>query len=590
MIVMLQPSAIAAAVPPITARLDPRDKKVARQVLDFLVGQGLLDRLAADRADQAQRQTAERIDVVLVQLGLLSEPALLEAMALYFDMPLARADVYPTAAILPDLLTPDFLKRCGLVPVAETPTRLTVVAASPFIADTLAAVAYMTDRHVDAQLGRAKDIEEAIDRLYGDVATLVTGTQPAADSDTTVAQEDDVQRLRDIASEAPVIRLVNRLIAVAIEQKASDIHIEPLADSLRVRYRVDGVMSEIERLPIELQAGVASRIKILGRLNIAERRVPQDGRTKFVLGGREIDLRISTTPLMHGESIVLRILDRESVDLDFAELGFDAGAQQVMKSLFDAPNGIVLVTGPTGSGKTTTLYAALKMLNSTERKIFTVEDPIEYQLAGINQMQIKPAIGLDFVHCLRSILRQDPDIVMIGEMRDVETARTGIQASLTGHLVLSTLHTNSAAASVTRLLDMGTEDYLLASTLSGIIAQRLVRRLCDDCATADTGAERALDVLEPQMRAFVRALPERRMRRPIGCPHCRHTGYRGRTTVAEILVVDAEVRRMIVRGVSDRQIEEVARAHGMETLLQNGLRKVAGGETTLAEVLRVARM
>ncbi len=590
MIVMLQPSAIAAAVPPITARLDPRDKTVARQVLDFLVGQGLLDRLAADRADQAQRQTTERIDVVLVQLGLLSEPALLEAMARYFDMPLAHADIYPTEAILPDLLTPDFLKRCSLVPVAETPTRLTVVAASPFIADTLAAVAYMTDRHVDAQLGRAKDIEEAIDRLYGDVATPVTGTQPASDSDTTVAQEDDVQRLRDIASEAPVIRLVNRLIAVAIEQQASDIHIEPMADSLRVRYRVDGVMSEIERLPIELQAGVASRIKILGRLNIAERRVPQDGRTKFVLGGREIDLRISTTPLMHGESIVLRILDRESVDLDFAELGFDAQAQQVMQPLFDAPNGIVLVTGPTGSGKTTTLYAALKMLNSTERKIFTVEDPIEYQLAGINQMQIKPAIGLDFVHCLRSILRQDPDIVMIGEMRDVETARTGIQASLTGHLVLSTLHTNSAAASVTRLLDMGTEDYLLASTLSGIIAQRLVRRLCDDCATADAGAERALDVLEPQMRAFVRALPERRMRRPVGCPHCRHTGYRGRTTVAEILVVDAEVRRMIVRGVSDRQIEEVARAHGMETLLQNGLRKVAGGETTLAEVLRVARM
>jgi len=474
------------------------------------------------------------------------------------------------------------------VPVAETPTRLTVVAASPFIADTLAAVAYMTDRHVDAQLGRAKDIEEAIDRLYGDVATPVTSTQPASDSDTTVAQEDDVQRLRDIASEAPVIRLVNRLIAVAIEQQASDIHIEPMADSLRVRYRVDGVMSEIERLPIELQAGVASRIKILGRLNIAERRVPQDGRTKFVLGGREIDLRISTTPLMHGESIVLRILDRESVDLDFAELGFDAQAQQVMQPLFDAPNGIVLVTGPTGSGKTTTLYAALKMLNSTERKIFTVEDPIEYQLAGINQMQIKPAIGLDFVHCLRSILRQDPDIVMIGEMRDVETARTGIQASLTGHLVLSTLHTNSAAASVTRLLDMGTEDYLLASTLSGIIAQRLVRRLCDDCATADAGAERALDVLEPQMRAFVRALPERRMRRPVGCPHCRHTGYRGRTTVAEILVVDAEVRRMIVRGVSDRQIEEVARAHGMETLLQNGLRKVAGGETTLAEDVELA--
>ncbi len=569
------------------SRLDPRSLTVARQLLDHLVQVGLLDHLAADRAFQAQRETGERIDSVIAQLGLLSEVALLDSLSTYFGLPLALPEQFPKEAVLPAILDHTFLRRARLIPVAATLDLVTLISADPFAADSIAAVAYLVERPVKVLLAHTKEIESAIDRLYTQPAT--TDAPKTEVEAPGVAQEDDVQRLRDIASEAPVIRLVNKLIATAIEQRASDVHVEPLADNLRIRYRIDGLLTVVDRLPPEMQAGIASRIKILGRLNIAERRVPQDGRTKFIAGGREVDLRISTVPLLHGESIVMRILDREAVELDFAALGFSDSARDRLTKLFEAPNGIVLVTGPTGSGKTTTLYAALKQLNSPERKIFTVEDPIEYQLTGINQMQIKPSIGLDFVHALRSILRQDPDVIMIGEMRDVDTARTGIQASLTGHLVLSTLHTNSAAASITRLLDMGVEDYLLASTISGILAQRLVRKLCQSCAVSVTDPASILRSLPEQHAAFVAQIPNIAFRHPIGCPSCRQTGFKGRTTICEILVVDDELRGRIARGVNDRMIEEIARRRGMETLMQDGLRKVAAGETTLAEVLRVAR-
>jgi general secretion pathway protein E len=570
------------------ARINPRDPKVARDVLAYLVASGLLDRLAADRAAQAQQQTAERVDTVIIQLGLVSEQVLLESMSSYFNYPLVNSDAYPLEPVLPGVFRPDFLKRCRIVLLASTAQELTIATADPFASDSIAAVGYQAERTVRVCLGHAKDVELAIDRIYGDQSPRQQ--LDAGPDNEASAHEDDVQRLQDLASEAPVIRLVNRIIVGAIEARASDIHIEPLADSLRVRWRIDGVLHEMERLRPELQAGVASRVKIIGKLNIADRRMPQDGRAPFAVGGREVDLRISTAPLLHGESIVLRILDRDAISLDLAALGFEPHLQTKLKALLDAPNGIILVTGPTGSGKTTTLYAALKLLNSVERKVFTVEDPIEYQLAGVNQMQIKPTIELDFVHCLRSILRQDPDIVMIGEMRDVETVRTGIQASLTGHLVLSTLHTNSAAASITRLLDMGTEDYLLASTVSGILAQRLVRKLCTACAEPDDGFHRALDVLDARLANFARSIPHATPKRSVGCPHCRQSGFHGRTTIAELLIVDTLIRQKIVRGVADRDIETLAREHGMESLLQDGLRKVARGETTLAEVLRVARM
>jgi general secretion pathway protein E len=349
------------------------------------------------------------------------------------------------------------------------------------------------------------------------------------------------------------------------------------------------LLEEVECLPRDLEAGIVTRIKILAKLNIAERRLPQDGRTKFVVGGREVDLRISTTPVLHGENLVLRILDSEQVDLSFEALGFDDRTRASLSAVLGQPNGIILVTGPTGSGKTTTLYAALRSLNSIERKIFSIEDPIEYQMRGISQIQIKPEIGLNFVHCLRSILRQDPDVIMVGEMRDEATTETAIRAALTGHLVLSTLHTNSAAASITRLLDMGAEDYLLASSLSCVLAQRLVRRLCASCShpspEGSTLAQRlAAELLDPAPPCTFD------VRTPVGCPQCKHTGFRGRTTIAELLAVDQRVRGTIKRGVSDREIESEARRNGMVTLYENGIHKVLAGETTLEEILRVARV
>jgi general secretion pathway protein E len=352
-----------------------------------------------------------------------------------------------------------------------------------------------------------------------------------------------------------------------------------------VRYRIDGVLATVETLPQALRAAVTSRIKIMANLDIAERRLPQDGRVKSTVRGKPIDLRISTMPTMLGESVVLRILDRSSVELDFARLGFGGAMLERFTGLLAQPNGIVLVTGPTGSGKTTTLYTALNRLNRVESKLFTVEDPIEYQLAGISQIQVQPRIGLTFAHALRSILRQDPDIVMVGEIRDLETAQMAIQASLTGHLVLSTLHTNSAAASLTRLMDMGVDDYLLASTLTGVLAQRLVRRLCAMCAVPDDAPPPFVETRLGGKRGELGGL-----RRKVGCPACRHTGYCGRTAISELLAMSEALRRKVLDRSSESAIEAAAIEGGMVSMLDDGLAKALAGETTLEEVLRVTRM
>jgi general secretion pathway protein E len=571
---------------------DPRDPATAQLLLEFLRERGLLDPAAAERAAKVQRETRQRIDVVISELGLVPAPEFMAAVSDYFSYPVLSEGDLPVvpAAEIETLLPPDFLRRNGVLPVALTADALVIATTDPFNTETLAAVAYFIDKPVAPCLVSQQDFTLALQRLYEPAepqGEASAGDAPAAAE--IFISDDDVQRLRDVASEAPVIRLVNRLMTAAVLQRASDIHIEPAIDGLRVRYRIDGLMAEVERLPPEMQAGVASRVKILAKLNIAERRMPQDGRIKIAVAGREIDLRISTSPVMHGESVVMRILDQEQVDLSFAALGFDERTAGILDRLLTLPNGIILVSGPTGSGKTTTLYSALKILNSVERKVFTIEDPIEYQLPGVNQMQIKPAIGLDFVHCLRAILRQDPDVVMVGEMRDVETASTAIRASLTGHLVLSTVHTNSAAASVTRLLDMGVEDYLLASSLSAVLAQRLVRRLCPDCAAPAPPNSALLQRLEAAFAGHTNPPPTQDLHRPVGCPACRHTGFRGRTSIAEVLVVDDAVRARIKAGTTDREIEVAGVGNDMETLYLNGLRKVFGGETCLEEVLRVAR-
>jgi general secretion pathway protein E len=394
-----------------------------------------------------------------------------------------------------------------------------------------------------------------------------------------------------MASDAPVIRLVQSLVERAAAAQASDIHIEPREDSVRVRFRIDGVLHTVETLPLSLKAALSSRIKIMAQLNIAERRLPQDGRIRVNVRGREIDLRVSTMPAMCGESVVLRLLERSSVALDFQALGFDGAALAAFQSALQQPNGIILVTGPTGSGKTTTLYTALSTLNSTERKLFTVEDPVEYRLEGVNQIQVNPKIGLTFATALRSILRQDPDIVMVGEIRDLETAEIAIRASLTGHLVLSTVHTNSAAATVTRLLDMGVEDYLMASSLKAVVAQRLVRRLCKACS-------QPAEISPAQLERIVKyagitspsaASAAHGIRRARGCGECHHTGFSGRTTVYEVLTVTEPVRDAILSEATERRLDDAGQASGMVPMLGNGIAKVLAGETTLEEVLRVTR-
>jgi general secretion pathway protein E len=571
---------------------DPRDPPTARLFLEFLRQRGLLDPAAAERAAKVQAETRQRIDMVVGELGLLPAPEFMAAVSDYFGYPLLSETDLPAvlAADVEALLPADFLCRNEVLPIALTPDALVIATTDPFNTETLAAVAYLIEKPVAPCLVSSHDLTLALQRLYQPAEAPAESPEPREQAAEEIfVSDDDVQRLRDVASEAPVIRLVNRLMTAAVLQRASDIHVEPTIDGLRVRYRIDGVMAEVERLPPEMQAGVASRVKILAKLNIAERRMPQDGRIKIAVAGREIDLRISTSPVMYGESIVMRILDQEQVDLSFAALGFDERTAGILNQLLTLPNGIILVSGPTGSGKTTTLYSALKILNSEERKVFSIEDPIEYQLQGVNQMQIKPAIGLDFVHCLRAILRQDPDVIMVGEMRDVETASTAIRASLTGHLVLSTVHTNSAAASVTRLLDMGVEDYLLASSLSAVLAQRLVRRLCPECAAPAAPNTNMTDRLRAAFAGHAILPAPQHLYHAVGCPACRHTGFRGRTSVAEILVVDDAVRTRIKAGTTDREIEVAGIGNGMETLYQNGLRKVFNGETTLEEVLRVAR-
>ncbi|HJU08533.1 MAG TPA: type II secretion system ATPase GspE, partial [Rhodanobacteraceae bacterium] len=429
------------------------------------------------------------------------------------------------------------------------------------------------------------EIDDLIERWHGQGRSALGTIVEGMEGEGAESADDDIEHLRDLASEAPVIRLVNLLIQRAVEARASDIHIEPFENRLKVRYRIDGVLHEVEAPPASSTAAVISRIKIMARMNIAERRLPQDGRIMLRVQGKELDLRVSCIPTSFGESVVMRILDRGNVVLDFGALGFDARTLPDFLRVLEQPHGILLVTGPTGSGKTTTLYTALSKINTPDRKIITVEDPVEYQLEGINQMQVKPQIGLDFAGALRSIVRQDPDVIMIGEMRDLETCKIAIQSALTGHLVLSTLHTNSAAGGLTRLLDMGVEDYLLASTVNAILAQRLVRRL--DPATAEPYAPLPEMVRELGLDRFTDQRPLRLYRpRP---SHDNPSGYRGRLAIIEQLTLSDPLRRLVMQRADASEIERAARAEGMHTMYEDGMRKALAGLTTIEEVLRVTQ-
>jgi len=552
-----------------------------------LVDSGAIDRRTLDRARRVAAETGARLDQVLTQLGLVSDRGLAEALAQLIAAPLVGAADYPDAPLFHDRLKPKFLRRVRAMPIAASDDRATLAMADPLDAFTRNAISAALGRHIAVAVAVPIELEAALERLY---AELGEGGDAAEMLDEMIADaepaEEDAERLKDLASEAPVIRLVNQLIARAVETHASDVHLEPFPDRLRIRYRYDGVLHEVEPPPARLQAAVISRIKIMARLDIAERRLPQDGRIKLTVRGHEIDFRVSSVPSLHGEKVVLRILDRTAVEFDYAKLGLPDDVREGVERALDLPNGMVLVTGPTGSGKTTTLYTGLLKLNTVARNVVTVEDPIEYQLTGINQIQVKPQIGLNFASLLRSILRQDPDVIMIGEIRDLETVQIAVQAALTGHLVLSTIHTNSAAATMTRLRDMGLEDYLMTATLKAVLAQRLVRRLCPVCKTSDPAPAALIERLGLERLAPFKQIT---LFHPKGCPACRGTGYRGRRAIAELLVPNRTIDRLIFEGASDAAIERAAVEQGMRPIFDNGLLAVIEGDTTIEEVVRCIR-
>jgi general secretion pathway protein E len=552
-----------------------------------LVDSGAIDRRTLERARRVATETGARLDQVLTQLGLMSDRGLAEALAQLIAAPVVGPADYPDAPLFQDRLKAKFLRRARVLPIAACDDRAMLAMADPLDGFSRNAVAAALGRPVSVAVAVPIELEAAFDRLY---AELGEGNDAEETLDEVVADaepaEEDAERLKDLASEAPVIRLVNQLIARAVETHASDVHLEPFPDRLRVRYRYDGVLHEVEPPPARLQAAVISRIKIMARLDIAERRLPQDGRIKLTVRGHEIDFRVSTIPSLHGEKVVLRVLDRTAVEFDYAKLGLPADIRQGIERALDLPNGMVLVTGPTGSGKTTTLYTGLLKLNTVARNVVTVEDPIEYQLTGINQIQVKPQIGLNFASLLRSILRQDPDVIMIGEIRDLETVQIAVQAALTGHLVLSTIHTNSAAATMTRLRDMGLEDYLMTATLKAVLAQRLVRRLCPVCKTADPAPAALIERFGLERLAPAGAIT---LYHPKGCPDCRGTGFRGRRAIAELLVPNRSIDRLIFEGADDAAIERAAVEQGMRPIFDSGMLAVIEGDTTIEEVVRCIR-
>ncbi len=554
------------------------------RVLDIMIEKGILQRDELNRMVTAG-QMAEPLHKVAIMTGLVSEEDFLEVASVEMKMPIISElpDNYNPMQF--NLISPLFMEEHKFVPVQFADMGLTVAVNDPFdhlVADTLRKL-YDVES-VWFHLAREEQIRKWIGQYYtapGDDA------EEDADSDSeivTLADQEDMEQLRDLASEAPVIKKVNQILTKAVERGASDVHIETLYDHIQVRLRIDGILHEIESLPKKMQQAISTRIKIMSKLDIAERRLPQDGRIYLKAAGKSIDLRVSCLPTTYGESVVMRILDRSAISFSLEKLGFPNKEYELFLELIHQPYGIILVTGPTGSGKTTTLYSALNTIHSAEKKIITIEDPVEYNLGGINQVQVNAKAGLTFARGLRSIVRQDPDVLLIGEIRDAETADIAIQSALTGHLVFSTLHTNDAAGAVTRLIEIGVEDYLLSSSLLGIMAQRLVRILCPECRkiyVPDTE-------LQEKLRLPFLVTDEEPIYEPQGCPQCSHTGYRGRTAIFELLLITDEVKNLILKNKSALAIRDMGVAQGMTLLKQDGWDKVRTGQTSIAEVLRVA--
>ncbi len=538
---------------------------------EILVAKGLLEAEELERALELQRERGDKLGRILVDLGFASQRDIVQALSEQLEIPVAKLDGPPLVTPETERLPARFLRQARVFPLRMDGGALVLAMADPLDFETLAAVRTATGLRVRAEIAPESDLADALDRYYGEEETEAAAVGEDAESAA------ELEQLRDMASEAPVIRLVNAMIAQAVEKRASDIHIEPFEKEVKVRFRIDGVLQEQEPPPRELKAAVISRLKLMAKMNIAARRLPQDGRIKMKTLGREVDLRVSTLPTLYGESVVMRLLDRSAGDFyDLRNLGFDEHMLRRMEHFTSLPHGIFLVTGPTGSGKSTTLYSALKRINQSDKKIITIEDPVEYQMDGINQIHVNPQIGLTFAAGLRHIVRQDPDVIMVGEIRDYETAEVAIRAALTGHFVYSTLHTNDAPSAITRLTDMGVENYLICSSLVAVLAQRLVRVICTGCKERDGERLTPSGEMVPAWRGR-------------GCERCFGTGYLGRVGIFEMMEMNDEIRKLVMAGADAAVLTEAARRNGMRSLREDGWLKVAQGVTTAEEVLRVTQ-
>ncbi len=551
---------------------------------DILVKRGVIGRDQLQEAMAVQKSTGAKLQDALVKLGYCSSNVVIGAMAEHHGLQAINLDEVTVPAAVVELVPESVARENVILPLSSEDGMLKVIMSDPMDLDTIQKLTFILNKDIQPVLAAREQIVESINRYYGQSETESVDSMLAEFTDTAIDTTETEAAAAAVAStelDAPIVKLVNLMIQEAVQLRASDIHVEPFADRIRIRYRIDGVLVERDSPPKRLLPSLMSRIKIMGSIDISEKRRPQDGRIKFNMGGKHYDLRVSIIPTNHGQGCCLRILDRSNIQVNIRDLGFAEDDYQRFQQIIKRPNGIFLVTGPTGSGKTTTLYAALNELNRPDRKIITAEDPVEYYLPGINQVEVKHLIGLNFARIIRAMLRQAPNIILVGEIRDVETAEIAVQASLTGHLVFSTLHTNDAPSAITRLVDIGVQPFLVASSLIAVMAQRLIRIVCPKCKEPDmpTKAELQAAGVTPDQ------VSQATFMRGRGCAHCNHTGYRGRKGIFEMMKMTGQIREMTFKRESTAVIRRQARLSGMRTLLEDGVLKATKGITTLDEVL-----
>ncbi|MBS1984760.1 MAG: type II secretion system ATPase GspE [Bdellovibrionales bacterium] len=567
-------------------------QSLERKIGDYLIKQAGLKPADLEDVLRTQRETQKKVGEILIEKNLLKPEDIAKALAVQLGIPfvddLKPNDIDPKVV---EGLSIQYCRENHLLPILSTEQYVRVAVIDPFHYAALDALKLQFKRDVEIVLTTSPKLEDAINRVFERSENLIQGLEEEVD-DYDVDLSETVDLLEAGDDEAPVIRFVNSLMFRAVKEKASDIHIEPFEKFVSVRFRVDGLLYDIYQAPKQLHAAIASRIKVMAELNIAEKRIPQDGRVKIKIAGREIDIRLSVVPVAAGERLVMRLLDKSSVVLDLKTLGFGDKQREVITELTDRKYGIFLVTGPTGSGKSTTLSACLKNINSPERNIITVEDPIEYQIPGVGQIAVNAKVGLTFASGLRAILRQDPDVVMVGEIRDRETAEIAINASLTGHLVLSTLHTNDAPGAITRLMDMGIEPFLVSSSVVGILAQRLIRRVCSHCAETVEPTDEELKSADLSRDILINQYhtPKPTIRRPKGCNECRFTGYQGRSAINELMVVSDPIRALILKRTDAGSIRKQAVIEGMKSLRDSAVEKLLAGSTSLEELIRMTQL